>query len=329
MAPYKVNQDNASLGPTNEVVVPEPVATENADKPPRKRKGQQEPQPIPPVPVQMVMKRSVSPDGRIDSVSVEFSLPVSGYSHTEIKERAPSTLELQKEIVGSFLKLNGSKVAAALTPNQPQTPKPVFACMIDVGQINTRRGERLCINFQVNGRTSRLFGSAKQLAEHIQAAGYEIDPQNLEPGLRLNLACRVVTKPTDEGRYLNVEKVLPLGKKTGGANDRSRTNDPEGALDQAPNPSYSRINRYLTCPEQYRLYYIERLRPKVESAGLVFGARMHLALADLFRSWADPVETFQKDWESLKEVELRSGKRESWENFREKGAKLLEQFLKV
>ncbi len=67
----------------------------------------------------------------------------------------------------------------------------------------------------------------------------------------------------------------------------------------------------------------------MESAGLVFGARMHLALADLFRSWADPVETFQKDWESLKEVELRSGKRESWENFREKGAKLLEQFLKV
>jgi RecB family exonuclease len=106
---------------------------------------------------------------------------------------------------------------------------------------------------------------------------------------------------------------------------------PEEALDQTqtPNLSYSRINRYLTCPEQYRLYYLEKLRPKVESAGLVFGARMHLALADLFRSGVDPVETFQKDWESLKEVELSYNKRESWESLQRKGAKLLDQFLKA
>ncbi len=111
----------------------------------------------------------------------------------------------------------------------------------------------------------------------------------------------------------------------------SRTNDPEEALDQnhAPNLSYSRINRYLTCPEQYRLYYLEKLRPKVESAGLVFGARIHLALADLFRSGVDPVETFQKDWESLKEVELHYNKRESWEKLKETGVRLLEQFLKA
>jgi CRISPR/Cas system-associated exonuclease Cas4 (RecB family) len=111
----------------------------------------------------------------------------------------------------------------------------------------------------------------------------------------------------------------------------SLINEPEEALDQAPTPnlSYSRINRYLTCPEQYRLYYLEKLRPKVESAGLVFGARIHLALADLFRSGVDPVDTFQKDWESLKEIELHYGKRESWEGLKEKGAKLLEKFLKA
>ena len=111
----------------------------------------------------------------------------------------------------------------------------------------------------------------------------------------------------------------------------SLINGPEEALDQAqtPNLSYSRINRYLLCPEQYRLYYLERLRPKVESAGLVFGARVHLALADLFRSGVDPVDTFQKDWESLKEVELRYGKRESWQDLQGKGAKLLEKFLKA
>jgi SWIM zinc finger len=52
---------------------------------------------------QMLIKRSVSPDGRIDSVSVEFSMPVSDISNGEIKQRALSTLELQKEIVGAFL----------------------------------------------------------------------------------------------------------------------------------------------------------------------------------------------------------------------------------
>ncbi len=69
--------------------------------------------------------------------------------------------------------------------------KPVFARLIDIGKVNDKWGERLCINAAVNGRTSRLFGSAKQLAEHVLSAGYEIDPESVEPGLRLNLACRV------------------------------------------------------------------------------------------------------------------------------------------
>jgi len=103
----------------------------------------------------------------------------------------------------------------------------------------------------------------------------------------------------------------------------------EAILDQEATPhlSYSRINRYLTCPEQYRLYYVENLRPRIESAGLVFGALIHVALAELFRSGADPVETFRREWENLKEVELRYNKRESWEDLKEKGEKLLEKFL--
>src|SRR5439155_2927304 len=61
---------------------------------------------------QMQIKRSVSPDGRIDSVSVEFSMPVSDISNGEIKDKALKTLQLQKELVGAFLKLNGQKVPA-------------------------------------------------------------------------------------------------------------------------------------------------------------------------------------------------------------------------
>jgi len=175
---------------------------------------------------QMLIKRSVSPDGRIDSVSVEFSMPVAETPNGEIKAKALNTLKLQKEIVADFLMLNGSKPAAFPPPASkppepaPENGQPVFARLIDIGKVNGKWGERLSLNVQINGRTSRLFGSAKQLAERIQSAGYEIDPASLEPGLRLNLACRVTTKPSDDGRYLNVEKVLPLGSKTGGGDDQ-------------------------------------------------------------------------------------------------------------
>ena len=105
--------------------------------------------------------------------------------------------------------------------------------------------------------------------------------------------------------------------------------EPEQRLDQEPVPhlSHSRINRYLTCPEQYRLYYVEKLRPRIESAGLVFGVVIHAAIADLFRTGEDPVEHFERDWQNLKEVELRYKKRESWEDFNAKGTKLLQKFL--
>ncbi len=105
----------------------------------------------------------------------------------------------------------------------------------------------------------------------------------------------------------------------------------ENCSTESPPPylSHSRINRYLTCPEQYRLYYIERLRPRIDSASLVFGTVIHVAIADLFRTGEDPVSHFHRDWETLKQVQLRYGKRESWEDFNTKGGKLLRQFLDV
>src|SRR2546427_5684391 len=108
-----------------------------------------------------------------------------------------------------------------------------------------------------------------------------------------------------------------------------RIKETEELLDQEPIPhlSPSRITRYLPCPEQYRLYYVEKLRPRIESAGLVFGVVIHAAIADLFRTGEDPMEHFVRDWQNLKDVELRYKKRESWEDFNAKGEKLLKKFL--
>jgi RecB family exonuclease len=102
----------------------------------------------------------------------------------------------------------------------------------------------------------------------------------------------------------------------------------EETLDAVPTPhlSFSRINRYLLCPEQYRLHYVENLRPKRESASLAFGAVVHRALAGHLGSRADPVGWFEREWDSLKEAPLRHSRSDSWQSLRDQGRGLLETF---
>src|SRR5262245_4417062 len=80
-----------------------------------------------------------------------------------------------------------------------------------------------------------------------------------------------------------------------------------------PHLSHSRINRYLHCPEQYRLYYIESLRPRFPAASLVFGHVLHQALAELFKTGSDPVRSFLDTWNDARQADLTYGNRESWE----------------
>jgi putative RecB family exonuclease len=94
-----------------------------------------------------------------------------------------------------------------------------------------------------------------------------------------------------------------------------------------PHLSHSRINRYLLCPEQYRLYYVEKLRPRLYSASLVFGQAVHQALAAFFRTGAEPPATFAALWKDAGQVELRYGARDSWEKLNETGRALLIKFI--
>ncbi len=221
VAPWQKPEKVATPEPGNGHVVAMPVAASEQNEPPQAPPPalKKRPRKSPNDSTQMLIKRSVSPDGRIDSLSVEFSMPVFDISNGEIKDKALTTLKLQKEIVADFLKLNGEKQAVFGSPASkppeptPQNGQPGFARMIDIGMIYGKWGKRLLINFEVNGRRCVLFGSANQLAAHIVAAGYQFEPENIEVGLRLNLACCVVTKPSDDGKYLNVDKVLPVGTK--------------------------------------------------------------------------------------------------------------------
>jgi len=93
-------------------------------------------------------------------------------------------------------------------------------------------------------------------------------------------------------------------------NDRREATD--GSTLLLPYLSHSRIAKYLHCPEQYRLYYVERLRRRIPNASLVFGQVVHQALSALFQKGEDPITCFEKAWTEIERVDLSYGERESW-----------------
>jgi PD-(D/E)XK nuclease superfamily protein len=109
---------------------------------------------------------------------------------------------------------------------------------------------------------------------------------------------------------------------------QSLTEEREELWKQTRHLSFSRINRYLQCPEQYRLYYIENLRPRIASASLVFGQIVHQALALLFRDHGDPMKLFVETWREAQGFDLNYSQWESWEKLNAGGQTLLERFLR-
>ena len=155
----------------------------------------------------MLIKRSISPDGRIDSLSVEFSCPVGKTTTEEIKQCAEKSLKLQTEIIGGFLKASGRGNGQV---NSPSNGGAVAAQLLGVGGLNGKWGRRLFLNVLVNGQTpSKLFGTPKELGEAITAAGFPQHATTVAEGLLFNLPCRVITR--QNGKYLDIERVLPAG----------------------------------------------------------------------------------------------------------------------
>jgi len=157
----------------------------------------------------MLIKRSVSPDGRIDSLSIEFATPVEKLSVGEIRERADAVLHLQADIVGGFLGTHAAESVNGETGNGNGAPEGVAAHIVGIAGMNGKFGRRLFLNVQVNGHTLKLFGNRKQLAEAIARAGFPDRSDNIAEGINLNIPCRVITKPSEDGRFVNIDTVFP------------------------------------------------------------------------------------------------------------------------
>jgi hypothetical protein len=162
-------------------------------------------------PAVMLLKRSVSPDGRIDSLSVEFSAEVDGMAANEVADRAARLLALQTAIVKGFL--DGAKNGNGTEPKAEHNNGAngaALAEMVGIGGTDGRWGRRLFIGFQANGQSLRLNGNKTQLAEAIRNAGFARMAERIEEGVALRVPCRVITRPSQDGRFVNIERVLPV-----------------------------------------------------------------------------------------------------------------------
>lgn len=165
----------------------------------------------------LLIKRSISPDGRIDSVSLEMDLELNGDPRAVIKAKAIDALQLEAEIASVFLTSHQLQKQLNGSPNSngnglPHLPEPgagaVEARLQSIGVMPGKWGPRHFINVDVQGRFAKLFGTPKQIAAAIQSAGYNFSDAAVADGVSLNIPCRVITK--QNGQYLNVDRVMPL-----------------------------------------------------------------------------------------------------------------------
>lgn len=160
-------------------------------------------------PATMSLRRSISPDGKIDSLSIEFTSPVDHTSFADIVARALSMLKLQSVVTTEFLV---SKKAGRTTENQNGHSSQVLvanARMLRIGEVATKRDRPLFLEFFLEDHGARLFGTPDELAQAVADAGYSYAPQDICDGLKLDVDCQVLVKPARNPLYTEILKILP------------------------------------------------------------------------------------------------------------------------
>ena len=164
-------------------------------------------------PASLTLKRSVSPDGRINSVSLEFTLPADLYGAPDLEAQVLDLLERQDAIAAEYLDRHGANASG----QQQDADGPngaVPATLKDVGGMQTKYGWRYFINVEAGNRTYKLFGTRQQLVDQLKAIGEH--NARIAKGAALDIPCRAVLEESDDGRYINVVDILPRdGQRAG------------------------------------------------------------------------------------------------------------------
>ena len=169
------------------------------------------------------IRRSVQTDGKA-AVQVEVQARVTN-DEAQDRETASYAYQLLERLASQAAKNNApsdniahrefdSQSAATATPIKPRRvtaaskTSPVPAVIAKIDRMKTRQGDSLFLKVDVNGETVHVFGRPEELAERLEASGYDIPASEIEAGMELHLPCLVKLGQGNSG-YKITEEFLP------------------------------------------------------------------------------------------------------------------------
>jgi hypothetical protein len=168
------------------------------------------------------IRRNVQSDGK-GGVQVEVQARVTN-DEAQDRETASYAYDLLDRLASlaaqntapsenNFAREGASQSTAKPMPTKSRTTSasggnPVSAVITKVDRMKTRQGESLFLKVDVGGETVRVFGRPEELAERLEASGYDFPASEVQAGLELNLPCLVVTGQGSSG-YKIIEAFLP------------------------------------------------------------------------------------------------------------------------
>lgn len=171
--------------------------------------------PLPEHAARMLVTRSSSRDGTLDVVSVRLELELDTLTMPEMKTLGLNALKLETEIIDTYFDAQASTVKPHTFANGHQEQHDTYgedasaavpATLLDIGKT---KSNAYFINVKVGTKIATLFGSTKKLVSQLARAGLDLTPDAISEKLALNFACRALTKPSTNGRYLQVVKLFP------------------------------------------------------------------------------------------------------------------------
>lgn len=159
----------------------------------------------------MLIKRSLSGDGRIDSISLEIDFGLVNDEET-VKLQALKALSLQDTIIKEFIATTHQSKEHLLEP--PEVVCPTSEVPEDVlDGIMTKVGIAQSKSYYIivelpEGKTAKLFGNQSYLSHQIAQAGFSFPAEKIVEGVVLNIPCKVTT--VLNGKFINIDKVFPV-----------------------------------------------------------------------------------------------------------------------
>jgi hypothetical protein len=167
------------------------------------------------------IRRNVQTDGKA-GVQVEVQARVTNDEEQD-RETASYAYELLERLAAHAANgtapsertaRNFETPSAAVTPIKPRRitaaskTSPIPAVITKIDRMKTRKGDSMFLKVDVGGETVRVFGRPEELAERLEASGYDIPESEIEAGMELHLPCLVKLGQGNNG-YKIVEEFLP------------------------------------------------------------------------------------------------------------------------